>query len=133
MQLLKSLLGLSGMCRSRSGLRGDDAYLVCQQLISILSAIFDDTKDQIKEPIVQCVQIKPLPSQPGIDERYRAVFSDIANYVQTMLASRMWLRPHGMQRFANYSRRGESCGNEWDLAKRVLCQTQAIPGKCCQG
>lgn len=55
------------------------------------SAIFDDNKDQVQEPIVQCVQIKPLPPQPGHQERYRAVFSDIANYVQTMLASRMWI------------------------------------------
>lgn len=53
------------------------------------SAIFDDTKPQIREPIVQCVQVKPLPPQPGHPERYRAVFSDIANYVQTMLATRM--------------------------------------------
>ena len=55
------------------------------------SAIFDDNKDQALEPIVQCVQIKPLPPQPGHQERYRAVFSDIANDVQTMLASRMWI------------------------------------------
>lgn len=39
---------------------------------------------------MQCVQIKPLPPQPGHQERYRAVFSDIANYVQTMLATRMF-------------------------------------------
>ncbi|KAJ6007948.1 Replication factor A protein 1 [Penicillium herquei] len=55
--------------------------------VGALSAIFDDSKDQIAEPIVQCVQIKPLPPQPGNQERYRAVFSDIANYVQTMIAS----------------------------------------------
>lgn len=53
------------------------------------SAIFDDTKDQVQEPIVQCVQVKPLPPQPNHQERYRAVFSDVANYVQTMLATRM--------------------------------------------
>ncbi|KAJ5627599.1 Replication factor A protein 1 [Penicillium herquei] len=55
--------------------------------VGALSAIFDDSKDQIAQPIVQCVQIKPLPPQPGNQERYRAVFSDIANYVQTMIAS----------------------------------------------
>lgn len=52
------------------------------------SAIFDDTKPQPREPIVQCVQIKPLPPQQNQQERYRAVFSDISNYVQTMLATR---------------------------------------------
>jgi replication factor A1 len=30
-----------------------------------------------------------LPPQPNHPDRYRAVFSDIANYVQTMLATRM--------------------------------------------
>lgn len=54
------------------------------------SAIFDDTKVAVREPIVQCVQIKPLPPQQNHQERYRAVFSDITNYVQTMLATREW-------------------------------------------
>ncbi|CAI7568295.1 unnamed protein product [Penicillium pancosmium] len=58
-----------------------------QVTVGALGSIFDETKPQVHEPIVQCVQIKPLPPQPGHQERYRAVFSDIANYVQTMLAS----------------------------------------------
>ncbi|PLN74470.1 single-stranded DNA-binding replication protein A [Aspergillus taichungensis] len=55
--------------------------------VGALSAIFDDTKPQVREPIVQCVQVKPLPPQQNNQERYRAVFSDISNYVQTMLAT----------------------------------------------
>ncbi|KAL1979672.1 hypothetical protein VTN96DRAFT_5384 [Rasamsonia emersonii] len=55
--------------------------------VGSLSAIFDDSKIAEREPIVQCVQIKPLPPQPNGQERYRAVFSDIYNYVQTMLAT----------------------------------------------
>ncbi|KAE8348590.1 hypothetical protein BDV28DRAFT_143147 [Aspergillus coremiiformis] len=55
--------------------------------VGALSAIFDETKPQIREPIVQCVQIKPLPPQQNNQERYRAVFSDISNYVQTMIAT----------------------------------------------
>ncbi|KAJ5172261.1 Replication factor A protein 1 [Penicillium capsulatum] len=58
-----------------------------QVTVGALSAIFDETKPQFQEPIVQCVQVKPLPPQPNHPERYRAVFSDIANYVQTMLAT----------------------------------------------
>ncbi|KAI9374000.1 hypothetical protein BJX61DRAFT_500834 [Aspergillus egyptiacus] len=54
--------------------------------VGALSAIFDDTKPQTREPIVQCVQVKPLPPQANNQERYRVVFSDISNYVQTMLA-----------------------------------------------
>jgi hypothetical protein len=57
----------------------------------IYSAIFDQSKPQVPQPIVQCVQIKSLPAQPGQAERYRAVFSDIQNYVQTMLATRMFM------------------------------------------
>ncbi|KAJ5668805.1 Replication factor A protein 1 [Penicillium macrosclerotiorum] len=60
-----------------------------QVTVGALSAIFDDTKPQVPEPVVQCVQVKPLPPQPNHPERYRAVFSDIANYVQTMLATRL--------------------------------------------
>ncbi|OJZ88852.1 replication factor A 1, Rfa1 [Aspergillus piperis CBS 112811] len=60
-----------------------------QVSVGALSAIFDDTKPQTREPIVQCVQIKQLPSQQSHPERYRAVFSDISNYVQTMLATQL--------------------------------------------
>ncbi|KAJ9228549.1 hypothetical protein DTO271D3_3748 [Paecilomyces variotii] len=55
--------------------------------VGALSAIFDDSKVAPQEPIVQCVQIKPLPPQQNNQERFRAVFSDISNYVQTMLAT----------------------------------------------
>ncbi|OJJ42023.1 hypothetical protein ASPZODRAFT_126218 [Penicilliopsis zonata CBS 506.65] len=55
--------------------------------VGALRAIFDNTQTTVLEPIVQCVQIKPLPPQPNHPERYRAVFSDISNYVQTMLAT----------------------------------------------
>lgn len=58
-----------------------------QVSVGALSAIFDDAKTPVHEPVVQCVQVKPLPPQPGHQERYRAVFSDISNYVQTMLAT----------------------------------------------
>ncbi|KAL4937152.1 hypothetical protein BDV06DRAFT_203480 [Aspergillus oleicola] len=54
--------------------------------VGALSAIFDGTKPQIHEPVVQCVQVKPLPPQANNQERFRVVFSDISNYVQTMLA-----------------------------------------------
>ena len=81
-----------------------------QDLIFHSSAIFDDTKEQIREPIVQCVQVKPLPPQPNHQERYRAVFSDIANYVQTMLATRQFDLLHTIIVYhTNHTSRGESC------------------------
>jgi replication factor A1 len=51
-----------------------------------LAAIFEDTPGRIQQPLVQCVQIKPIAPQPDTPERFRVVYSDIQNYVQTMLA-----------------------------------------------
>lgn len=89
MQPRRSLLGLSGKSLDASMARTHPS-----ELTSGISAIFDDTKPQAREPIVQCVQVKPLPPQPNHPERYRAVFSDIANYVQTMLATRKSSQVH---------------------------------------
>ncbi|KJF61637.1 replication factor-a protein 1 (rpa1) [Coccidioides immitis RS] len=55
--------------------------------VGALSAIFDDTKEKVAKPIVQCLHVKLLSSPSGGPDRYRAVFSDISNFVQTMLAS----------------------------------------------
>jgi replication factor A1 len=52
-----------------------------------LAAIFDDTPGRVQQPLVQCVQVKPIAAQAGAPERFRVVFSDIQNYVQTMLAT----------------------------------------------
>jgi replication factor A1 len=52
-----------------------------------LAAIFDDTQGRVQQPLVQCVQVKPIAAQAGAPERFRVVFSDIQNYVQTMLAT----------------------------------------------
>lgn len=68
------------------------SYFIELETNSLLnSAIFDPSRPQVQYPIVQCVQIKTLPPQPGQPERYRAVFSDISNYVQTMLATRKYM------------------------------------------
>ena len=40
------------------------------------------------KPVLQCVQVKPIPAQQGQQERFRVVFSDISNFVQSMLATR---------------------------------------------
>ncbi|KAN0072514.1 hypothetical protein V8E54_009443 [Elaphomyces granulatus] len=52
-----------------------------------LSAIFDDNKVSEREPVVQCLQIRSLPPQENGQERYKVIFSDITNYIQTMLAA----------------------------------------------
>lgn len=106
-------------------------------VITLPSAIFDDNKAQIRDPIVQCVQIKPLPPQPNHPERYRAVFSDIANYVQTMLATRTFLVflqiYETTGRFIKSTSRSQPCCFGWVLTKGVLCSTQVVPSQFCQG
>ncbi|RMZ83171.1 hypothetical protein DV738_g1159, partial [Chaetothyriales sp. CBS 135597] len=51
-----------------------------------LNDIFDNTPGRVEQPVVQCLQVKPIPSQDG-PERFRVVFSDTKNYVLTMLAT----------------------------------------------
>ncbi|KAL9106501.1 MAG: hypothetical protein Q9227_008480 [Pyrenula ochraceoflavens] len=52
-----------------------------------LAAVFDPSLPKVAEPIVQCVQIKPLGPQQGAPDRYRVVCSDISNFIQCMLAT----------------------------------------------
>ncbi|KAI9810389.1 MAG: Replication factor A protein 1 [Pycnora praestabilis] len=55
-----------------------------------LSAIFKSAESgdaSSAQPVLQCVQIKPLAGQAGNPERFRVVFSDIQNFVQSMLAT----------------------------------------------
>lgn len=56
--------------------------------VGSLQAIFQDTRGRVEQPTVQCVQIKPMSNSNGEQtERYRVIFSDTQNYVQTMLAT----------------------------------------------
>ena len=59
-------------------------------LIFGYSAIFnsDEPDKAVSQPVLQCVQVKPLAGQQGGPERFRVVFSDINNFVQSMLATR---------------------------------------------
>ena len=60
-------------------------------LTFLFSAIFNSSADPntaVSQPILQCVQVKPLMGQQGAPERFRVVFSDINNFVQSMLATR---------------------------------------------
>ena len=43
-----------------------------------------DNALSVDEPVVQCVQIKPMASQNGV-ERWRIVMSDSVNFIQGML------------------------------------------------
>ncbi|KAG0636561.1 hypothetical protein HOY80DRAFT_350874 [Tuber brumale] len=45
------------------------------------------TPDSFPNPILQVLQIKSLAAQPGAPERYRVVFSDTQNFIQSMLAT----------------------------------------------
>lgn len=47
-----------------------------------------ENPDSVTQPIVQCVQIKPMNSQQGA-ERYRVVMNDSINFMQGMLGQRV--------------------------------------------
>lgn len=56
-----------------------------------LAAIFnsDEPNKAVSQPVLQCVQVKPLAGSQGGPERFRVVFSDINNFVQSMLATQL--------------------------------------------
>lgn len=56
----------------------------------MFSSIFGNPEGAAPEPVLQCVQIKPLAGQQGSVERFRVVLSDIDSFVQCMLATRMF-------------------------------------------
>ncbi|KAI4091929.1 MAG: hypothetical protein LQ344_003747 [Seirophora lacunosa] len=53
-----------------------------------LKAVFEGT-NTVHSPVLQCVQVKPLAGAQGGPERFRVVFSDISNFVQSMLATQV--------------------------------------------
>ncbi|MCJ1429364.1 Replication factor A protein 1 [Sticta canariensis] len=54
-----------------------------------LRLIFGNPEGAAPEPVLQCVQIKPLAGQQGSVERFRVVLSDIDSFVQCMLATQV--------------------------------------------
>ena len=54
--------------------------------LGALQGIFQGTPP-ISQPIVQCLQVKPIAAASGNPERYRVVLSDIQHYVQAMLTT----------------------------------------------
>ena len=52
-----------------------------------LADIFADQPGRVEHPVVQCVQIRTMSQPNGGTERWRVIFSDSKNYVQTMLAT----------------------------------------------
>jgi replication factor A1 len=82
-----------------------------------LAAIFEDTPGRIQQPLVQCVQIKSLAAQEGAPKRYRVVFSDIQNYVQTMLAT-------GINTYVTEDRLKKGC-----FVRLKSYQANAVKGK----
>ncbi|KAM5469855.1 Replication factor A protein 1 [Microsporum audouinii] len=49
--------------------------------------MFDDTKPKVPQPILQCLRIKPVTVRE--QERFGVVFSDVVNFVRTMLPTQL--------------------------------------------
>ncbi|KAK5114489.1 hypothetical protein LTR62_002424 [Meristemomyces frigidus] len=58
-----------------------------QEALSVGSLAQINLNKNVDNPILQCVQIKPMASQQG-QERYRVVMNDSINFIQCMLAQR---------------------------------------------
>ena len=60
--------------------------------LGVIFSANGDTNQAFPQPVLQCLQIRPLSNaqQQNGPERYRVVFSDVNNYVQSMLATRQW-------------------------------------------
>lgn len=50
----------------------------------------------VPEPVLQCVQIKSMAAKTGdtVSERFRVIFSDTENFIQSMLATCKSARNH---------------------------------------
>lgn len=44
--------------------------------------------EEVMDPVLQCVQIKPMAQGAGGQERWRVVFSDTVNFIQGMISMR---------------------------------------------
>ena len=52
--------------------------------------------ENIVDPVVQCVQIKPMANSNTGVERFRVVFNDTVNFIQSMLAQQTnWIVHEG--------------------------------------
>ncbi|TKX27032.1 replication factor A C-terminal domain-containing protein [Elsinoe australis] len=52
--------------------------------------------EEVTNPIVQCVQIKPMQNQANGVERFRVVFNDTHNFIQSMIAQQTnWIVTEG--------------------------------------
>jgi len=89
------------------------------------------TGEHVVDPVVQCVQIKSMQSGNG-QERYRVVFNDSVNFIQSMIAQR------------RSSSDCLDCGQQLTFTRDQLGRhgrqveegsnmpTQGVPGKLCQ-
>lgn len=60
---------------------------VCQPVTRQIFDAGDKAVQVVKNPVLQCVQLKLLNGQSGSPERYRIVLSDVRNFIQCMIAT----------------------------------------------
>ena len=61
-----------------------------------LEALFVPFDGDPLQPVVQCIHIKPFPTNDGrASDRFRIVFSDTVHFVQGMLATQANFHIHG--------------------------------------
>ena len=94
-----------------------------QILMIHFRAIFNSSEDPntaVSQPVLQCVQVKPLAGQQGAPERFRVVFSDINNFVQSMLAT----RKHSQLYSLNFSQQLHTDGQQKQIMWFMMASSE---------
>ncbi|KAI9661294.1 MAG: Replication factor A protein 1 [Bathelium mastoideum] len=66
---------------------GDPASHISRGSLQAIVEAGDAAATKVLNPIMQCLQVRPTPNTQGGPERFRVVFSDINNFIQSMLAT----------------------------------------------
>ena len=87
----------------------------------------------VENPVLQCLQIKQLQSKNSTDvERFRCVFSDINNFIQSMLGTCTTTKQSEMNASLTAVSTESSCA-ERKAQERIIRSDQAISSARCEG
>lgn len=88
----------------------------------------------VQEPVLQCVQIKSMSAKAGdtVSERYRVIFSDTENFIQSMLATRKSIRIQPHQLLLKLCRDKLHCYRR-HTEERITGATETIPAEYGEG
>ncbi|KAI9686110.1 MAG: Replication factor A protein 1 [Bogoriella megaspora] len=105
---------------------GDPASAITRGALRSIIDAGDGAASVVQDPIVQCLQVKPTPNAQGGPERFRVVFSDINNFIQSMIATMLDLDV--LEEYGEYDKIGQPVGFEEIKTEDGPQQPQQQPG-----